>query len=230
MKPFIIHVPHASMYIPSEYRSTALITQDELEEENQFMCDTGVLDLIPQAFARNTLVFPYSRLYCDVERFRDGSEPMEKYGMGYIYTHNSKGEEMFSPSKKHITEVNRVYDDHHAKLNKMTDIILREHGQCLIIDLHSFSDETVSRLFGYSDLPDVCIGTESEYHSEDVISVIKSICEIMDLSMKFNYPYKGSIVPNKYYGKSDTGIVSVMIEINKRVIRKVSRTYGLRQR
>ena len=206
------------MYIPLKYRSTALITREELEEENLFMCDTGILDLIPPAFADNALVFPYSRLYCDVERFRDGSEPMEKYGMGYIYTHNSKGNEMFRPSGAHITEVDKIYNEHHAKLNKMTDIILREHVHCLIIDLHSFSDETVNRMFGWSNLPDVCIGTESDFYSEEVINVIKNICEIMGLSMEINYPYKGSMVPNKYYGKSNTGIVSVMLEINKRVL------------
>ena len=98
MKQVLIHVPHASMYIPEEYRRTALISQKELEEENRFMCDTGVLQLIPEAFAENAVMFPYSRLYCDVERFRDGSEPMEAYGMGYIYTRDSKGREMFRPT------------------------------------------------------------------------------------------------------------------------------------
>lgn len=143
MKPVLIHVPHASMYIPEHYRSTALIPQEELEEENRFMCDTGVLELIPPAFAENAVVFPYSRLYCDVERFRDGSEPMEAYGMGYIYTRDSKGREMFRPSAEHRAEVSAIYDRHHAELDRRAGEILREHGACLIIDLHSFSDATV---------------------------------------------------------------------------------------
>ena len=42
MRQVLIHVPHASMYIPEEYRQTALIPQEELEEENRFMCvDSG---------------------------------------------------------------------------------------------------------------------------------------------------------------------------------------------
>lgn len=40
----------------------------------------------------------------------------------------------------------------------------------------------------------------------------------MGLSYRFNYPYSGSLVPNQYYGKTGTGIVSVMLEINKRVL------------
>ena len=59
MKQVLIHVPHASLYIPEEYRQTALIPQEELEEENRFMCDTGVLQLIPEAFAENALIFVY---------------------------------------------------------------------------------------------------------------------------------------------------------------------------
>ena len=120
MKPILIHVPHASMYIPEEYRKTALISQEELEDENHFMCDTGVLELIPPAFANNTVVFPYSRLYCDVERFRDGSEPMEAYGMGFIYTSDSRGREMFCPTTEHRKSVSAIYDRHHSRLNRRT--------------------------------------------------------------------------------------------------------------
>ena len=218
MKPVLIHVPHASTYIPAEYRKTALISQEELEEENHFMCDTGILELIPPAFAENTIIFPYSRLYCDVERFRDGSEPMEAYGMGYVYTHDSKGREMFRPSEEHRKEVSAVYDRHHAQLNQRAAQILEEHGRCLIIDLHSFSDETVHRLFGWTDFPDVCIGTEADYNAEELVQGLAALCKGLGLTAALNYPYRGSLVPNRYYGKQDTGIVSVMLEINKRIL------------
>ncbi len=56
----LIHVPHASMYIPEEYKKTALIPVEELEAENRFMCDTGIQELIPESmkermkFSENT--------------------------------------------------------------------------------------------------------------------------------------------------------------------------------
>ena len=218
MKPILIHIPHASLYIPEDYRRTALISQEELQEENLFMCDTGITGLVPQALKEQTVAFPYSRLYCDVERFRDGTEPMEAWGMGYIYTRDSKGNEMFRPTDDHIRTVSEIYDRHHEELNRRTEAILKEHGGCLIIDLHSFSVETVNRLFGWTDFPDVCIGTEPDYYSEDVVAGICKVCESLGLTTAFNYPYKGSMVPNKYFGKKGTGIVSVMVEINKRVI------------
>ena len=220
MKPLIIHVPHASTFIPEDYKRTALIPHEELEEENLFMCDTGILELIPPALKENAIVFPYSRLYCDVERFRDGSEPMEVYGMGFIYTRDSRGREMFRPTEAHREEVSSIYDQHHEKLNQRAAEILKEHGRCLIIDLHSFSDATVNRLFGYTDLPDVCIGTETDYYSEELVQGIVSLCKSFGLSVQLNYPYKGSLVPNKYFGKTNTGITSIMLEINKRVLNK----------
>ena len=99
MRNIIIHVPHSSLKIPEEYRRTALISQEELDEENRFVCDTGVIELIPPALKESTLIFPYSRLYCDVERFRDSREPMNDLGMGYIYTHDTKGREIFRPAE-----------------------------------------------------------------------------------------------------------------------------------
>lgn len=217
-KNVLIHVPHASMYIPEDYRRTALIPPEELEEENLFMCDTGIRELIPPALAKNAVIFPYSRLFCDVERFRDGTEPMEAYGMGYIYTRDSKGRAMFHPTAEHRQTVSEIYDAHHAELNRRTEHMLREHGNCLIIDLHSFSDETVNRLFGWTDFPDVCIGTEQDYYNSELIEGLVKFCESLGLSVALNYPYSGSLVPNQFYGKKDTGIVSVMLEINKRIL------------
>ena len=214
----IIHVPHSSLYIPDEYRKTALISQQELDEENLFMCDTGIIELIPEAFKENAVIFPYSRLYTDVERFRDGSEPMDAYGMGFVYTKDSRGREMFRPDAKHIEEVSRIYDDHHETLDAYVSDVLAEYGSCIIIDLHSYSDEAVDRLFGYRNCPDVCIGIEPDCYDEELIDAIITICKKMSLTTEINYPYKGSIVPNKFYGKKNTGIVSVMLEINKRVL------------
>ena len=221
MRNILIHVPHSSLFIPEEYKNASLLTQDEIEEENQFMCDTGIVGLIPPAFRENALIFPYSRLYCDVERFRSGNEPMERYGMGYIYTHDSRGRRMFEPTKAHRCEVDMIYEAHHSNLDRRVSEILGSCGSCIIIDLHSYSDEAVARIFGFKNCPDVCIGIEEDYYSECLVRGIVEICRAAGLSTDINYPYKGSIVPNSYYGQKNTGITSVMIEINKRILGKI---------
>ncbi|MCQ4637708.1 N-formylglutamate amidohydrolase [Anaerovorax odorimutans] len=69
MKNMIVHIPHASLYIPQEYKRAALISQKELEQENRFMCDYKIDQLLEDK--SQSIIFPYSRLYCDVERFKD---------------------------------------------------------------------------------------------------------------------------------------------------------------
>lgn len=214
----LIHVPHSSLYIPEEYAKTALISRQELEAENLFMCDTGIIDLIPEALKENAVVFSYSRMFCDVERFRDGTEPMEAWGMGFVYTRDSLGREMFRPTPEHVAEVSWIYDEHHERLNCKVKEILETYGSCRIIDLHSYSDEAVDRLFGYRGCPDVCIGVEPDYYCEDLVEGILSICRGLGLTTAIDYPYKGSLVPNAYYGKPNPGITSIMLEINKRVL------------
>lgn len=223
MKNILIHLPHTSMYIPEEYRRTAMISREELEAENRFMCDTGITGLLPDALEENTVVFPYSRLYCDVERFRDERESMAACGMGYIYTHDSLGRRMFRPSEDHIQKIDEIYDAHHAELGRRASDLLEKYGSCIIIDLHSYSDEAVFRLSGHTGCPDVCIGVEPDYCSGPLVGGIAGICRGLGLSTKINYPYSGSIVPERYYGKKHTGIVSVMIEINKRILRQETR-------
>ena len=143
---------------------------------------------------------------------------MEAYDMGYIYTHDSLGREMFRPPMEHTDEVSRIYDEHHNELNRRVTQILDEYGSCVIIDLHSYSDEAVDRLFGYRNCPDVCIGIEPDYYNEDLTQGIITLCRGLGLTTAVNYPYSGSLVPNAYYSKRNTGIISVMLEINKRVL------------
>lgn len=201
--------------MPLEYRKTSLITQDELDKENLFMCDYKVDELLENK--NQAIIFPYSRLYCDVERFKDDNESMNKYGMGYIYTKTSNGKTMFKPSLNHKKLIAQIYDKYHNLLNEKVETILKQYNKCIIIDLHSFSDELVFKLFGYKDTPDICIGFDEIYYSKDLVNHFSNYFESNGYSVKLNYPYKGSLVPNKYYGKKDTKIISVMLEINKRV-------------
>lgn len=213
-KNILIHIPHASLYIPEEYKKETLLSQKELEEENKFMCDYKLDELLEDK--TNAIIFPYSRIFCDVERFKDESEMMNQYGMGYIYTKTSTGKEMFQPSLEHREEVNKIYDDHHKKLDETVTEILKEYGSCTIIDLHSYSSEMVKRLFGYENVPDICIGIEPMYYSEELTNYFVKYFRENGYSVEINYPYQGSIIPNKFYGKEEN-IVSIMIEFNKRI-------------
>lgn len=211
----LIHIPHSSLYIPNDYKNKSLLSLSELEKENLFMCDYMVDKFIDDK--RQTIIFPYSRLYCDVERFKDESEIMNKFGMGYIYTKTSKGELMFNPSIDDRKKITDIYDAHHKLLDEMVTNILELYQKCIIIDLHSYSTELVSRLFNYEQVPDICIGIERDYYSKELTDYFVKYFMDNGYSVKINYPYQGSLVPNKYYGIKNSKIVSIMIEVNKRV-------------
>lgn len=211
----LIHIPHSSLYIPDDYKNKSLLSLSELEKENLFMCDYMVDKFIDDK--RQTIIFPYSRLYCDVERFKDESEIMNKFGMGYIYTKTRKGELMFNPSIDDRKKITDIYDAHHKLLDETVTNILALYQKCIIIDLHSYSTELVSRLFNYEQVPDICIGIERDYYSKELTDYFVKYFMDNGYSVKINYPYQGSLVPNKYYGIKNSNIVSIMIEVNKRV-------------
>ena len=215
-KNVLIHIPHSSLYIPEDYRISSLLSLSELDEENLFMCDYKVNELLDNE--SQTIVFPYSRLYCDVERFKGKDEVMNKYGMGYIYTKTSECKYMFDyPSNEHKKRIYKIYDNHHNQLDNIVTKIIQKYGKCIIIDLHSYSDEQVFRLFKYQDVPDICIGIEKRFYSKELTNYFINYFQSYGYTTAINYPYSGSIIPNKYYKADSVEIVSIMIEINKRV-------------
>lgn len=215
----LINIPHSSPFLPDEFLGRVLITSDELKDELELLTDKYTDDLFD--FQNCSIVKAnFSRLFCDVERFRDDSkERMSKIGMGAIYTNTSLGNTLISYGDEYKNNVlKEYYDSYHERLENTAKDILQRHNRCIIIDAHSFSVELVKRLgLEYEDSPDICIGFEKEFCDDVILEKIKSTFESKGLIVKYNYPYSGSIVPNSYYAKKDTRIKSFMIEVNKSV-------------
>jgi N-formylglutamate amidohydrolase len=85
------------------------------------------------------------------------------------------------------------------------------------IDGHSFSKELVNiiKKTDKNDYPDFCIGYEKEFCDQKIIDVIVQAITEKGYTYAINYPYAGSIVPNKYYKEKNNNVKSVMIEVNK---------------
>jgi N-formylglutamate amidohydrolase len=84
----VLHLPHTSQEIPREERRAILLDEETLDRELLRMTDAWTDQLFPTTAAeRARVVFPVSRLVCDVERFPDDErEPMAARGMGAVYT------------------------------------------------------------------------------------------------------------------------------------------------
>ena len=217
----VIHIPHASLRMPSIIHKYRVCNRKTLKETAVFMADLYVDKLIHDY---KTVKFSYSRLFCDVERFRsDKLESMSKKGMGCVYKRDCFGNDITNyPLEYKNFVLKNYYDKHHKRLDTIVDKILSKFDKCLIIDLHSYSDELVNTIFNVdsNDYPDICIGFNENYCDMHIVSFIKECFKKFGYSVKYNYPYQGSIINNKALKNKDTRVYSIMIEINKRIYLK----------
>jgi len=217
--PIILHIPHSSTEIPDEIRPQLVLLDEELRNEILMMTDLYTDNLFsPNNSKYDSVIFPISRLVLDPERFIDDEmESMSKIGMGVVYTKTSQGEKL----RRAISEterdflINTYYRPHHEKLTNAVEKKLSEHGSVLIIDCHSFPSVPLPYEFNKSiNRPDVCIGTD-DFHTHSKLSrKCADFFQQKGYSVKFNEPFSGSLVPDKYYQKN-RHVQSLMIEINR---------------
>lgn len=217
MQNIIVHIPHASLETPKYFKERLIVDIKEFEKESIFESDYLIDEFKPKNHL--TIMSKYSRMVCDVERFKN-NEVMDKYGMGIIYEKDVYGKQFIRLDDNYKKKVLRYYDFHHRILNDIVKYNLDRYGTCILIDLHSFSDEYVYRLFNKKNCPDICIGYNQEDY--DPVFVTWTMFHFIDYgyTVDINYPYSGAIVPSNYLGKKNTGITSLMIEINKRIYLK----------
>lgn len=219
MDYILFHVPHSSLKIPKQYWDICIKDKTYIKRTNIFLSDYLTDKLIPNK--SHKLVFKYSRLFCDVEKFKDDSkELMYKKGMGVIYT-NDCDNTITIPNKKYKRKVLKTYyDKHHNKLDKIVTNMLKKYNKCIIIDFHSFSDELVEKLFNTNNNPDICIGIDNTYTGKELSNFIIAHFKKYGYSVGIDKPYSGTIVPNKYFNKKEKRLSSIMLEINKRIYLK----------
>lgn len=216
-KPIIVHIPHSSTYIHDKYKELFVISSKDLEKEIIKMTDLYTEDLFYKRYF-DRIVFPFSRLICDVERFDDPKlEEMSKVGMWIPYTKTSDGKDLKTIDDKHVEEIMSFYYKHHRRIEKRVSYHLKQYNKVLIVDAHSFpSVEQEYELYKGSKRPDICIGTDDFHTPRELIEKTKDYFESWGLEVAINEPFAGTLVPMKYY-KKDKRVSSIMIEVNKKL-------------
>ena len=206
----IIHVPHSSTYIPEKHSGDYIC---DLKDEIYAMTDLYTDDLYDCGY--EMCVFPVSRLFCDVERFRDDeAEPMSRIGMGIAYTQTSDGKILRAVSPELKAEILQMYYDmHHTKLTESVEDKLTLCGSCTIIDGHSFSPVPL-KYESDKARPDICIGTDSFHTPAELTEYIYQSFIGFGYQISVNSPFAGTIVPMRFYGK-EKKVSSIMIELNR---------------
>ena len=205
----LLHIPHSSTEFPkdSDY------SFNDLDDEERLLIDYFTNELFmpeKQTEQISSVVFPYCRLYCDVERLAD--DPLEKDGLGISYSRTTKqrGEQSFSKRAfSTLTQAFSIYADYHAEVSKQ----IVNAKELLLVDCHSFS--ALPNLLNRNppDI-DICIGYNEDktYPGNNVIGLIADHFKSCGYKVGINTPFSNSKtfdVPVGYH--------SVMIEVNKRL-------------
>ena len=213
----VLHIPHASKHIPDEYLKYFTLSKKDLEIEFLKMTDHFTNELFDVSGDNvHQLKFPISRLLVDVERFeKDELEPMCKVGMGCVYEKTHDGNSLKNVENIRDELINKFYKTHHENFIKIVDKKLIENNKVLIIDCHSFPKYPLPyELNQQTNRPEICIGTDNFHTSKKLRNLIGALFKKSNFTVKYNAPFKGSIVPLKFYNK-DKRVQSILIEVRR---------------
>ena len=200
----LLHVPHSSTAFLEESK----FSWKDLDDDERLLIDYYTDELfVPQQDSKliNSIVFPYCRLFCDVERLVN--DPLEKNGLGILYR-RYQGDAIRSFGT--LQKAYPYYADHHATMSKK---IVEIGGKLLLIDCHSFSSFPNLLNSNPPDI-DICIGYNDDETCppKSVVSTVARYFESMGYKVGINTPFSNSKtfeVPVPYH--------SLMIEVNKRL-------------
>lgn len=219
MRKIILHIPHSSSHIP--FFDGYAASETELKAEMLKLTDWHTEDLFQHDQAIQ-VVAPFSRIFCDTERFPDDAmEVMAQYGMGMLYEKFDDGRPLRNVDASLREKImNNYYLVHHNNLLKKVEEQLSKYNKCLIIDCHSFPDRPFNRdLDKTQPRPDYNLGTDEYHTSGELLEVASLYFKERGFSLGINEPYSGSIVPLKYYQK-DAKVQSIMLEVNRKLYLK----------
>lgn len=216
MKKLILHIPHSSTNIPLKDGFVNNIAK--IEQEIIKLTDWYTDDLFDSKIDKR-IIAHFSRIFCDVERFEDDElEIMSKVGMGVLYE-KFDSDELLRKVTSELREkiLTEYYWNHHDKLTSNVEEQLSLHGECLIVDCHSFPSTPLLKAINQNESrPDFNIGTDSFHTPKKYIDASISYFEKQGYSLGIDWPYNGSIVPMKYY-KKEIRVSSIMLEINRKL-------------
>jgi len=217
----ILHIPHASTKTPKTDKLVEEVKKEAIEKLTDWYTD----ELFCQKHG-NSVVFPFSRIFCDVERFRDNNdEPMSKKGMGVVYTKGLDGKDLHNcdvTSEDEEIIKAAYYDNHHRKFSIAVNRSLTLFPEVFIVDCHSFYPSQLSHEDS-SDRPDFCLGIDDFHTPIEVVDEIKTYLEGLGFTVAINSPFSGTIVPLQHLHKNKD-VKSIMIEVNRKLYLKAPYT------
>lgn len=222
----VLHVPHASTQIPDDVRAGIVLDDAALAAELQAITDADT-DLVAEQAAGAAQVRPWifvnhtSRLVVDPERFIDGTEELDKVGMGAVYTRTTGGAVLRDPSD---AERQRLIDDYFVPYADAIASLVRERlaavGGVTLVDVHSYPREALAyELHGDGPRPEICIGTDAFYTPPSLrdaaLDAMAACAPTGEVGL--DSPFLGCYVPLEQYG-TNPAVRALMLEVRRDVV------------
>jgi len=215
--PVVLHIPHASTYIPPDVCASLLLTDAELADELLRLTDHFTDELFGGAVPGATeVVYQVSRLVADPERFEDDArEPAAAQGIGVIYMRGSRGQRLRNALTAQAREemLERFYRPHHRRLAAAVDRQLARCGRCIVIDCHSFPREPLPTERSGAR-PDICIGTDFLHTPAALRDAALRSFRAEGFRVLVDQPFAGGLLPARHHGR-DARVGALMIEVGR---------------
>jgi N-formylglutamate amidohydrolase len=177
--------------------------------ENARVADWHTESMISEA--DQSLVFPFGRVFCDVERFVD--DPLEKVGQGIYYTHTVDRILLRDAEPRAVEIARQLHRNWHEALSNAVFESL-SYTPVVLIDMHSYSDFQADQTFSAAR-PDICLGLNTLMKKLPRFKPVKAMLERHGYSVAINAPYEGAIVPRNMDSAPD--LACIMFEVHKRL-------------
>lgn len=219
MHPLLLHLPHSSTVLP--FKDGYCVGDAILHQEILKVTDWYTDDLFENE-TDTSIKAPFSRIFCDTERFADDSqEIIAQRGRGVLYTTTDEGTPLRHVSTDLRSRILKdYYWEHHHLFATSVQIQLKQYGTSTIVDCHSFPYIPLKSALNQSPFrPDFNIGTDAVHTPKKFIELSKAFFEERGYLLGIDTPYSGTIVPMSYY-KKDPNVGSIMLEINRNLYLK----------
>lgn len=215
--------PHSGDIYPKAFRDASIVSAAQLRRNEDMFVDRLVAGAVGAGAPLLSARFP--RCYVDVNRAPDelpqawSPSPIKETartqaGIGVVPTHMGEHSPIYRkpPSRADAqARLTQLYHPYHDALRALIAEAQDRFGQVLLIDCHSMP--------GFAPMgsrrPDIILGDRfGRSCHPDTLSALRQTLQSEGFSVAVNYPYAGGYV-TEHYGKPDTGVEVVQIEINR---------------
>jgi len=207
-RDLLLHVPHASTFIPEDVWPEFLVPRDQVEAEALASADLYTDEMARQAWPQAKIIqAKVSRIVVDVERYDDDNkEEMATVGRGALYTHdhNQLKIRQALPERRREELLSTYYWPHWRELRAQA-------AGAILIDLHTYPAEPwIIERQAQGARPEIDIGFTEGLTPPSWVSALSQHFHQQGYDVGHNTPYAGVV---------DAGAkAAVMIEIRRDVV------------